>query len=445
MVRPQDSGRPLSVGADVEAGAELAAEAWTFHPHSSRKLVCHIPVTGKLAANLASGIAGDRTKMGASAAREPTMEEILASIRRIIEPEGAASAPVFTSLAGEDTSALIPAAVAEASEAVGIASLPTLPLDRVAPAAVEATPASDELTATRPWGVEANDARPSAAARDLRSPITAGFDRFASALQRLNRRPEKLPMASTTAVTAVAAAPAAVRSAEQAQLRQETSMAVAKLRAVADSMGGRARAASASAAIAVPTEGAPETAAAVELCESPVADAAPVSTPILLVPEPMPVPAEPEAICEPEVVADFITVVPPAAANDPGDRRAEAEGFDEAALMMALHEEMERAPAGATVTTALAMLPLAREVAAVEPRLAEIGALIAEEAGNRTAEAFADLASAVRAVTMGSMEEIVRDLLQPMLREWMDDNLPHLVERMVQDEIHRAARGSAAA
>ncbi|WAJ31139.1 PopZ family protein [Antarcticirhabdus aurantiaca] len=374
------------------------------------------------------------------------MEEILASIRRIIEPEGTASAPVFTSLAGEDTSAPMRATVAEAPKAAAIESLTMLAVEPVAPAAVEAASASDDLTATRPWGVEANDARPSPAARDLRSPITAGFDRFASALQRLNRRPEKLSVASTTAVTAVASVPATARSADQALLRQETSMAVAKLRAVADSMGGRARATAAPAAVATLAEVAPDTTTAVvELAENVVVEAAPAVTPILLAPEPMPVPAEPEAVCEPEVVAEFITVVPPAAANDAGDRRAEAEGFDEAALMMALHEEMERAPAAATGTTALAMLPVAREVVAVEPRIAEIGALIAEEAGGRTAEAFADLASAVRAGTMGSMEEIVRGLLQPMLREWMDDNLPHLVERMVQDEIHRAARGSAAA
>jgi cell pole-organizing protein PopZ len=39
-----------------------------------------------------------------------------------------------------------------------------------------------------------------------------------------------------------------------------------------------------------------------------------------------------------------------------------------------------------------------------------------------------------------TLEEIVRELLKPMLREWLDDNLPPLVERLVQEEIKRLAR-----
>ena len=32
-------------------------------------------------------------------------------------------------------------------------------------------------------------------------------------------------------------------------------------------------------------------------------------------------------------------------------------------------------------------------------------------------------------------------MLQPMLKSWLDDNLPGLVERMVQEEIERVSRG----
>ncbi len=39
------------------------------------------------------------------------------------------------------------------------------------------------------------------------------------------------------------------------------------------------------------------------------------------------------------------------------------------------------------------------------------------------------------------MEETVRDLLRPMLKQWLDDNLPPLVERLVRSEIERVARG----
>jgi hypothetical protein len=39
-----------------------------------------------------------------------------------------------------------------------------------------------------------------------------------------------------------------------------------------------------------------------------------------------------------------------------------------------------------------------------------------------------------------TLEDIVRELLHPMLREWMDDNLPGMVERTVQKELEKLAR-----
>jgi cell pole-organizing protein PopZ len=39
-----------------------------------------------------------------------------------------------------------------------------------------------------------------------------------------------------------------------------------------------------------------------------------------------------------------------------------------------------------------------------------------------------------------TLEDIVRELLHPMLREWMDDNLPPMVERIVQKELEKLAR-----
>ncbi|GAA4642267.1 pole-organizing protein PopZ [Pontixanthobacter gangjinensis] len=38
-----------------------------------------------------------------------------------------------------------------------------------------------------------------------------------------------------------------------------------------------------------------------------------------------------------------------------------------------------------------------------------------------------------------SLEGLVRDLLRPMLSEWLDENLPGMVEKMVKDEISRIA------
>jgi uncharacterized protein len=39
-----------------------------------------------------------------------------------------------------------------------------------------------------------------------------------------------------------------------------------------------------------------------------------------------------------------------------------------------------------------------------------------------------------------TLEEVVTELLRPMLKTWLDENLPGLVERLVQAEIERVAR-----
>jgi uncharacterized protein len=40
-----------------------------------------------------------------------------------------------------------------------------------------------------------------------------------------------------------------------------------------------------------------------------------------------------------------------------------------------------------------------------------------------------------------TLEDLVREMLRPMLKSWLDDNLPGMVERMVRAEIERVSRG----
>ena len=68
-------------------------------------------------------------------------------------------------------------------------------------------------------------------------------------------------------------------------------------------------------------------------------------------------------------------------------------------------------------------------------------ALLSAQAGEQVAAAFDDLARAIRGGPMQSMDTMAREMLRPMLQEWLDDNLPRLVERMVREEIERIARG----
>jgi hypothetical protein len=43
-----------------------------------------------------------------------------------------------------------------------------------------------------------------------------------------------------------------------------------------------------------------------------------------------------------------------------------------------------------------------------------------------------------------SLEDVVRETLRPMLKAWLDENLPRVVERMVQAEIERVSKNQPA-
>jgi cell pole-organizing protein PopZ len=55
--------------------------------------------------------------------------------------------------------------------------------------------------------------------------------------------------------------------------------------------------------------------------------------------------------------------------------------------------------------------------------------------------AFNQLAQSVFTQNERTIEDLVRDMLRPMLKTWLDDNLPGLVERLVRAEIERVSRG----
>jgi cell pole-organizing protein PopZ len=55
--------------------------------------------------------------------------------------------------------------------------------------------------------------------------------------------------------------------------------------------------------------------------------------------------------------------------------------------------------------------------------------------------AFNTLAQTVLVQNGPSLEDLVRQMLRPMLKTWLDDNLPGLVERLVRAEIERVSRG----
>ncbi|MBB2962911.1 PopZ family protein [Methylobacterium sp. R2-1] len=85
------------------------------------------------------------------------------------------------------------------------------------------------------------------------------------------------------------------------------------------------------------------------------------------------------------------------------------------------------------------------------PKVSErVRAAVEEEAterlvSSRTVESvgqnFQLLAHTVLSQNARTLEDLVQEMLRPMLKSWLDDNLPHMVERMVRVEIERVARG----
>lgn len=78
-----------------------------------------------------------------------------------------------------------------------------------------------------------------------------------------------------------------------------------------------------------------------------------------------------------------------------------------------------------------------RAAAGVEPA----AALLSTAANNAVSSAFNMLAASRLADNSVELLDMTRDMVRPLLRAWLDDNLPALVERLVRDEIERVARG----
>jgi uncharacterized protein len=69
--------------------------------------------------------------------------------------------------------------------------------------------------------------------------------------------------------------------------------------------------------------------------------------------------------------------------------------------------------------------------------------LLSSEAARATSSAFNKLADAIVCRPSGderTLDEFTRDMLRPLLKTWLDQNLPGIVERLVREEIERVAR-----
>jgi len=67
--------------------------------------------------------------------------------------------------------------------------------------------------------------------------------------------------------------------------------------------------------------------------------------------------------------------------------------------------------------------------------------LLSAASGAKIGASFEALAESLLLRDPRMIERLTREMLRPMLKEWLDDNLPNVVERLVRAEIERVARG----
>lgn len=303
-----------------------------------------------------------------SVAREPSMEEILASIRRIIESNdpglgrepGQAMSPIY---AGDDD----------------IGDVETeMTLDEARELSLILEAANDKTA-------------PSSVAADMRmsAPIAA---------------PSPEPVMAREQENQVAQAPKSISLADLA----------ARVRAAADrSEDGMIRSV---AQNGTPQQGSP-------VSDSPVMTGrmAEMRNPALTRM------AEPPADTMPVQRPPMTAPVAAAQVREPDYRAVGAE------MQAALDSAMRQSPASqpVEVDSAVSAAPLADDGRG----------LISLGAGQQIARSFEELAAAIDGNQRRSLDEMAEEMLRPMLQEWLDDNLPTLVERLVREEIERVARG----
>ncbi|MEP4423597.1 MAG: DUF2497 domain-containing protein, partial [Nitratireductor sp.] len=67
--------------------------------------------------------------------------------------------------------------------------------------------------------------------------------------------------------------------------------------------------------------------------------------------------------------------------------------------------------------------------------------ILSEQTSRQVAAAFEELSDAFAENRRQRFDDMAAEMMRPMLQEWLDNNLPTLVEKLVREEIERVARG----
>lgn len=147
-------------------------------------------------------------------------------------------------------------------------------------------------------------------------------------------------------------------------------------------------------------------------------------------PEP-PAPPPPPPAPEPEPAADIFELTEQMAIAEPPPSRAfqQVEPQDDL-------EFSEAAPPPRSYQT-----PPIEPPRYAEPETPSARPLMSSSTMASVESAFNSLANTVLSQNARTLEDLVKEMLRPMLKAWIDDNLPNMVERIVRAEIERVSRG----
>ena len=86
--------------------------------------------------------------------------------------------------------------------------------------------------------------------------------------------------------------------------------------------------------------------------------------------------------------------------------------------------------------------PESAAIVNVPSPVAELRPIISEAASRQVAKSFEHLSTALTEERNTSVAQMTEEMVRPMLQDWLDNNLPTLVERLVREEIERVSRGT---
>ncbi len=105
------------------------------------------------------------------------------------------------------------------------------------------------------------------------------------------------------------------------------------------------------------------------------------------------------------------------------------------------HLSMASEPAPEPVAPQPVMPPLSMTPPMPELPEPDNDRLLSPTTGRVVSSAFNNLANTVLSNNARTLDDLVHEMLRPLIKSWLDENLPTVVERLVRAEIERVARG----